>query len=111
MLSTTGQSQPTYSPLNGQPLGTIPQSSAEDVAEAFRRARRAQEAWARTSVDQRERLLNDLRQTIHKEPVLETQVDPALLGGLVVKVGDWVYDASVRTRLENLKKQLTGNTR
>jgi F-type H+-transporting ATPase subunit delta len=61
--------------------------------------------------DQRERLLNELRQSFHKEPVLQTQVDPALLGGLVVKVGDWQYDASVRTRLENIKKRLTGNTR
>jgi succinate-semialdehyde dehydrogenase/glutarate-semialdehyde dehydrogenase len=57
VLSTTGESLPTYSPLNNQPLGTIPLSSAEDVAEAFKRARRAQEAWARTSVDERERVL------------------------------------------------------
>jgi F-type H+-transporting ATPase subunit delta len=61
--------------------------------------------------DQRERLLNELRQKFHKEPVLETQVDPALLGGLVVKVGDWLYDASVRTRLDNIKKHLIENSR
>ncbi len=39
ILSTTGRSVPTYCPFNGQPLGTVPQSSAADVAEAFRRAR------------------------------------------------------------------------
>ena len=33
-------------------------------------------------------------------------VEPELLGGLVVQVDDWVYDASVRTRLDILRKQL-----
>ena len=41
------------SPLTGQPLAHVPQSSDADVAEAFRRARRAQTAWARTSLDER----------------------------------------------------------
>ena len=43
VLSTSGQSVPTYCPFNGQPIGTIPQSTSADVADAFRRARRAQE--------------------------------------------------------------------
>lgn len=47
----------TYSPLNGQPLGSIPQSAEPDVEEAFRRARRAQAEWARTPVEQREAAL------------------------------------------------------
>jgi F-type H+-transporting ATPase subunit delta len=33
-------------------------------------------------------------------------VDPDLLGGLVIRVGDWVYDASVRTRLAKIRDQL-----
>ena len=32
-------------------------------------------------------------------PVLTSSTDPALIGGLVVQVGDDVYDASVRNRL------------
>jgi F-type H+-transporting ATPase subunit delta len=40
-------------------------------------------------------------------PVLRTRVDRALLGGLVVQAGDYVYDASVRTRtLEQLRRRL-----
>jgi succinate-semialdehyde dehydrogenase/glutarate-semialdehyde dehydrogenase len=64
VLATTGESLATYSPLNNQPLGPVPQSSAEDVAEAFRRARRAQEAWARTSIAERERLLRRLHDLV-----------------------------------------------
>lgn len=56
--------------------------------------------------DQRQRLTDQLRQSFQREPVLETQVDPALLGGMIVRVDDWRYDGSVRTKLENLKKQL-----
>jgi F-type H+-transporting ATPase subunit delta len=56
--------------------------------------------------DQRDRLTRELHETFHLEPVLEAAVDPDLLGGLVVRVGDWVYDASVRTRLQTIRNQL-----
>ena len=56
--------------------------------------------------DQRARLQQELHDTFHLEPVLETRVDPDLLGGMVVRVGDWLYDASVRTQIENLRNQL-----
>jgi F-type H+-transporting ATPase subunit delta len=56
--------------------------------------------------DQRERLLQQLRETFHKEPLLETQVDQDLLGGMVVRVGDWLYDHSVRTQLETMRDQI-----
>jgi F-type H+-transporting ATPase subunit delta len=37
---------------------------------------------------------------------LDLQVDPSLLGGLVVRVGDRLIDGSVRGRLERLRNQL-----
>jgi F-type H+-transporting ATPase subunit delta len=40
------------------------------------------------------------------EPVLMLHVDPALLGGLKLRIGDKVYDASLRTRIDNLRNQL-----
>jgi F-type H+-transporting ATPase subunit delta len=56
--------------------------------------------------DQRERLAGEVRQLFGKEPVVETQVDPSMLGGLIVRVGDWLYDASVRTRLLSIRHEL-----
>jgi F-type H+-transporting ATPase subunit delta len=56
--------------------------------------------------EQADKLRRELRETFHREPVLEAKVDPDLLGGLVVQLGDWVYDGSVRTRLQNLKHQI-----
>jgi len=39
-------------------------------------------------------------------PMLEVSTDPSLIGGLIVQIGDQVYDASVRNRLEQVRKRL-----
>jgi F-type H+-transporting ATPase subunit delta len=41
-----------------------------------------------------------------REPVLDVRIDPDLLGGLVVQVGDSVIDTSVRSRLQSLRSLL-----
>ncbi len=56
--------------------------------------------------EQRERLRRELRDKFRREPILSVRVDPELLGGLVVKVDDWVFDDSVRARLERIRNQL-----
>lgn len=38
--------------------------------------------------------------------LLDRVVDPAILGGVVARVGSLVYDGSVRSQLEDLRKQL-----
>ncbi|MCW2853600.1 MAG: gabD2 1 [Nocardioides sp.] len=57
LLATSGDAVQVFSPLNGAPLAHVPQSSEADVAEAFVRARRAQTAWAQTSLAHRAALL------------------------------------------------------
>jgi F-type H+-transporting ATPase subunit delta len=42
-----------------------------------------------------------------KKVVVEKKQDPALLGGVVAKVGDVVYDGSLRTQLRALRDQLS----
>jgi acyl-CoA reductase-like NAD-dependent aldehyde dehydrogenase len=64
VVSTTGQSVPTYTPLTGQPLAMVPQSSEADLEEAFARARRAQQAWAQTSLDHRAALMMRLHDLV-----------------------------------------------
>lgn len=44
-----------------------------------------------------------LKAALHKEVMLDERVDPALIGGLVVKVGSRMVDTSLRTRLNSLK--------
>ena len=47
-----------------------------------------------------------LKSTLNQEPMLQITVDPELLGGLVVQIGDRVYDTSVKSRLETLRTHL-----
>lgn len=44
-----------------------------------------------------------LRQALGKDPEITTRVDPAILGGLKVKVGSRLFDASVRSKLDSLR--------
>ena len=47
-----------------------------------------------------------LKSSLSYEPVLVPETDESLLGGLVIQVGDTVYDGSLRTRLKDLKHRL-----
>jgi F-type H+-transporting ATPase subunit delta len=58
------------------------------------------------SDDQLSKLKSTLSGQLDGVPVLDTRTDPDLLGGLVVQVGDRVYDSSVRTRLDSLRNHL-----
>ena len=50
-----------------------------------------------------------LKSGLGREPRLETKVDPALLGGLVVKLGSRMIDSSIRTKLLGLRAAMRGN--
>jgi F-type H+-transporting ATPase subunit delta len=47
-----------------------------------------------------------LQPLISAQPILETAVDPKLVGGMVIRVGDTVYDGSVKNRLKQLRARL-----
>ena len=57
LVASSGTTAQVRSPLNDAPLAHIPQSTPADVATAFERARRAQVAWARTPIEERQRAL------------------------------------------------------
>ncbi|MCC7422796.1 MAG: ATP synthase F1 subunit delta [Planctomycetaceae bacterium] len=53
----------------------------------------------------RQQIAGRLQETMGFTPILETSVDPGLLGGLVIRVGDTVYDSSLRSRLKQLRER------
>jgi F-type H+-transporting ATPase subunit delta len=53
--------------------------------------------------DVKERLLTTTR---YVEFEMNYKVDPSLIGGLIIRIGDRVVDSSIKTQLYELKKQL-----
>jgi F-type H+-transporting ATPase subunit delta len=63
-------------------------------------------AAAQLTPDEVRALTTRLEQFTGGRVELDVQVDPSLLGGLVVRVGDRLIDGSVRGRLERLRNRL-----
>jgi F-type H+-transporting ATPase subunit delta len=57
-------------------------------------------------VDVADRVAARVRQKTGLEARLTTHVDPAILGGLVLRIGDTVMDASLRARMAQLRKRM-----
>lgn len=57
---------------------------------------------------QLDRVRSALTRRLGREIELQVHVDPDLVGGLVARVGDLVFDGSLRTQLAQLRAQLTG---
>ena len=55
----------------------------------------------------RDRLRRALSERTGQEVRLEIEVDPTLIGGAIAKVGDLVFDGSIRTQLGMLRANLT----
>ncbi len=99
-------------------LKVVSRHGRMDILRAIHRAVR--ELWERRSgrvpvwvstaapldEDLARRLADRIRPLVDGQPVIHTRVDPSLLGGIVVRVGDTVYDASVANQLKNLRQQM-----
>lgn len=53
-----------------------------------------------------EKMAEALSRALGKQVLLEARQDPALIGGVVARVGNLVYDASVRTQIQRMKESL-----
>ena len=90
--------------------------AAQDMIKAFRalaakaRGEMTAEVTSATALNdaQTAQLKETLKASIGKDVTLNARVDPSLLGGLIVKVGSRMIDSSLRTKLQNLKVQLSG---
>jgi F-type H+-transporting ATPase subunit delta len=87
---------------------------ARQIREQFRRLVDDHQGVARAEIvtavpldgGQRARIAEELGRLIEKRVVSTERVDPAILGGLVARVGDRLIDGSARTRLQSLREAL-----
>jgi F-type H+-transporting ATPase subunit delta len=63
-----------------------------------------------SAIELDKKTVNDIGKSIgeqvDREVELSSKVDPEILGGVVLRVGNFVLDASIRHRLEQLRKQV-----
>ena len=52
------------------------------------------------------KLLKQLKKITGKDVILENHVDPGLIGGFILRLGDLEYNSSISGKLENLKREL-----
>ena len=87
-------------------------NAVERISEAAS-ARRGQSVAHVTSAvelsdEQRQRLTGILERTYGRTIGLQVQVDPAIVGGLVIRVGDEIVDGSIAHRLEAAGRRFAG---
>ena len=58
--------------------------------------------------DQLARLKSNLKARLGRDVAIDAKVDPSLLGGLVVRHGSQMIDASIRTKLNTLAQAMKG---
>jgi F-type H+-transporting ATPase subunit delta len=56
--------------------------------------------------DLTQRIAQQLQAALGREPRLVSNVDPSLLGGLLLRIGDTIFDGSVATRLARVREQM-----
>ena len=60
------------------------------------------------SAQEVEQIAQQLSQVIGKKVFLNSKVDPQILGGLVVRIGDKILNGSTRSKLASLRRILAG---
>jgi F-type H+-transporting ATPase subunit delta len=97
--------------LTGPHAGTA-ENAVERLSEVASRRRGQSIARVTTAValtaDQEQRLADVLRRIYGRTVGLQITVDPSVLGGLIVQVGDEVIDGSIAHRLEAAERRLAG---
>ena len=87
-------------------LAEIEASYRTLMDEALQKARVTVRTAFPLTDDTAESLRKGLEKMTGREVEMTVQEDPSLLGGIAVRIGDTLYDGSIRTQLDNLKNLL-----
>lgn len=94
------------------PRGRVVDRAIENLAALAARRRQRLIAQVRVAVplspEQRGRLATELSETFGHQIDLQVEVDPAVIGGVVVRVGDEIIDGTLTHRLTEARRRLAG---
>lgn len=92
-----------------QRLDLVPAILRQLILQSERRAGR-QRVQVTSAVELSPEALQRVQESLAKvlpfQPIVQSVIDPSILGGLKIRVGDTVYDISLRTRLLRLRGRL-----
>jgi F-type H+-transporting ATPase subunit delta len=54
-------------------------------------------------------ILRKIKESVGKEISMNNVIDPSIIGGFIIRIGDKLYDSSVSSRLNNLLSQFEDN--
>ena len=88
-------------------LGAIVSAFDEQMQEKFGRVE--VDVFTAAPIDQAqlESIKSRLRQLLTKEPIMHPYTDASMLGGLKLRIGDQLIDASVSTQLRRIQERLS----
>jgi F-type H+-transporting ATPase subunit delta len=89
-------------------------STSQDIARLFSDYRAASEKILNVKVsstvelneDYQQQLIKVLSKKLGNTVTLTSNVDPSLIGGLIIHANDWVFDASIRGQFQRIKQAL-----
>jgi len=87
-------------------LGRIVDGLAELAAERRRHVVAEVRSAVPLTQERRKKLAEALSKATDKNVEIKVVIDPSVIGGLLARVGDEVFDGTVRTRLEEARERL-----
>ncbi|HTY73035.1 MAG TPA: F0F1 ATP synthase subunit delta [Actinomycetes bacterium] len=91
--------------------GRTPSRALDELADEAARRRQREIAVVRVAApmdeELKERLVSAIGRSLGKDVRLQVEIDPDVVGGVVVQIGDEVIDGSVARRLAQVRRDLT----
>jgi F-type H+-transporting ATPase subunit delta len=110
-LSSVMQTQKLFSLLARNNRMELLGGTCEQYIELFAAQKGEVKAIVTTAIaltaELKQQVLQEAKKLSDKKAILENKIDPSIIGGYILKIGDMQYDASVSNQLNTIKTTLT----